>query len=48
MSDNQKIKSTHLQRHAYVYVRQSTAAQGGGPKKLDNMLSSESAKIERS
>ena len=27
MSDNQKIKSTHLQRLAYVYVRQSTAAQ---------------------
>jgi len=27
MSDNQKVKSTHLQRIAYVYVRQSTAAQ---------------------
>lgn len=27
MSDNQKIKSTHLQRFAYVYIRQSTAAQ---------------------
>jgi len=27
MNDNQKIKSTHLQRYAYVYVRQSTAAQ---------------------
>jgi DNA invertase Pin-like site-specific DNA recombinase len=27
MSDNQKIKSTHLQRLAFVYVRQSTAAQ---------------------
>lgn len=27
MSDNKKIKSTHLQRLAYVYVRQSTAAQ---------------------
>jgi DNA invertase Pin-like site-specific DNA recombinase len=27
MSDNQKAKSTHLQRCAYVYVRQSTAAQ---------------------
>jgi DNA invertase Pin-like site-specific DNA recombinase len=27
MSDNQKVKSTHLQRHAYIYVRQSTAAQ---------------------
>jgi DNA invertase Pin-like site-specific DNA recombinase len=27
MSDNQKIKSTHLHRLAYVYVRQSTAAQ---------------------
>lgn len=27
MSDNQKIKTTHLQRLAYVYVRQSTAAQ---------------------
>jgi DNA invertase Pin-like site-specific DNA recombinase/uncharacterized protein YndB with AHSA1/START domain len=27
MSDNQKIKPTHLQRCAYVYVRQSTAAQ---------------------
>lgn len=27
MSDNQKIKSAHLQRVAYVYVRQSTAAQ---------------------
>jgi len=27
MSDNQKIKSIHLQRYAYVYVRQSTAAQ---------------------
>jgi DNA invertase Pin-like site-specific DNA recombinase len=27
MSDNPKIKSTHLQRCAYVYVRQSTASQ---------------------
>jgi DNA invertase Pin-like site-specific DNA recombinase len=27
MSDNQKIKLTHLQRYAYVYVRQSTTAQ---------------------
>jgi len=27
MSDNQKIKPTHLQRQALVYVRQSTAAQ---------------------
>ena len=27
MSDDQKIKSAHLQRLAYVYVRQSTAAQ---------------------
>jgi DNA invertase Pin-like site-specific DNA recombinase len=27
MSDNHKIKPTHLQRQAYVYVRQSTAAQ---------------------
>jgi len=27
MSDKQKIKSTHLQRCAYVYVRQSTATQ---------------------
>jgi DNA invertase Pin-like site-specific DNA recombinase len=27
MSDDQKIKPTHLQRLAYVYVRQSTAAQ---------------------
>lgn len=27
MSYNQKIKSTHLQRLAYIYVRQSTAAQ---------------------
>lgn len=27
MSDNGKIKTTHLQRYAYVYVRQSTAAQ---------------------
>lgn len=27
MNDNQKIKSTHLQRYAFVYVRQSTAAQ---------------------
>lgn len=27
MSDNQKLKSTHLQRCAYVYVRQSTTAQ---------------------
>jgi DNA invertase Pin-like site-specific DNA recombinase len=27
MSNNDKIKPTHLQRRAYVYVRQSTAAQ---------------------
>ena len=27
MSDHEKIKPTHLQRQAYVYVRQSTAAQ---------------------
>lgn len=27
MNNNQKIKSTHLQRYVYVYVRQSTAAQ---------------------
>ncbi|MBN1930042.1 MAG: recombinase family protein [Desulfobacterales bacterium] len=27
MSDNQKIKSSHFQREAYVYIRQSTAAQ---------------------
>lgn len=27
MSDNPKLKSTHLQRCAYVYVRQSTASQ---------------------
>jgi|LGVE01.1.fsa_nt_gb DNA invertase Pin-like site-specific DNA recombinase/predicted DNA-binding transcriptional regulator AlpA len=27
MNDDQKIKSTHLQRYAYIYVRQSTAAQ---------------------
>lgn len=27
MSDNQKIQTSHLQRWAYVYVRQSTAAQ---------------------
>lgn len=27
MIDNQKIKPTHLQRQAFVYVRQSTAAQ---------------------
>jgi DNA invertase Pin-like site-specific DNA recombinase len=27
MSANEKIKPTHLQRNAYVYVRQSTAAQ---------------------
>jgi len=27
MRDSQKIKPTHLQRSAYVYVRQSTAAQ---------------------
>lgn len=27
MSANEKIKPTHLQRYAYVYVRQSTAAQ---------------------
>lgn len=27
MSDNQKIKPTHQQRAAYIYVRQSTAAQ---------------------
>ena len=27
MSTNEKIKPTHLQRYAYVYVRQSTAAQ---------------------
>ena len=27
MSDNTKIQTTHLQRWAYVYIRQSTAAQ---------------------
>jgi DNA invertase Pin-like site-specific DNA recombinase len=27
MSDNEKVKPTHLQRCAYIYVRQSTAAQ---------------------
>lgn len=27
MRDNQKIKPTHLQRAAYIYIRQSTAAQ---------------------
>jgi DNA invertase Pin-like site-specific DNA recombinase len=27
MSTNEKIKPTHLQRYAYVYVRQSTSAQ---------------------
>jgi DNA invertase Pin-like site-specific DNA recombinase len=27
MSDNPKIQTTHLQRWAYVYIRQSTAAQ---------------------
>lgn len=27
MIDNQKIKPTHLQRAAYIYIRQSTAAQ---------------------
>lgn len=27
MSDNSKIQTTHLQRWAYVYIRQSTAAQ---------------------
>ncbi len=27
MIDNNKVKPTHLQRCAYVYVRQSTAAQ---------------------
>ena len=27
MSANEKIKPTHLQRYAYVYVRQSTTAQ---------------------
>ena len=27
MSTNEKIKPTHLQRYAYVYVRQSTTAQ---------------------
>ena len=27
MSTNERIKSNHLQRCAYVYVRQSTAAQ---------------------
>lgn len=27
MSDNEKITPSHLQRHAYVYVRQSTATQ---------------------
>ena len=25
MSDNQKVQPSHLQRSAYVYVRQSTA-----------------------
>ena len=27
MSDNEKVQPSHLQRWAYVYVRQSTAAQ---------------------
>lgn len=27
MRDNHKIKPTHQQRAAYVYIRQSTAAQ---------------------
>ena len=27
MSDNEKVQPSHLQRRAYVYVRQSTAAQ---------------------
>ena len=27
MSANEKVKPTHLNRSAYVYVRQSTAAQ---------------------
>lgn len=27
MSDNSKVQTTHLQRWAYVYIRQSTAAQ---------------------
>jgi len=27
MSASEKIKATHLQRCAYIYVRQSTAAQ---------------------
>src|SRR5439155_3823324 len=27
MNDNPKIQATHLQRWAYVYIRQSTAAQ---------------------
>ena len=27
MSNNEKIKATHLQRCVYVYVRQSTASQ---------------------
>ena len=27
MNPNEKIKTTHLQRCAYVYVRQSTTAQ---------------------
>ena len=27
MSDNGKIQTSHLQRRAYIYVRQSTAAQ---------------------
>ena len=27
MSDNGKIQTSHLQRHAYIYVRQSTASQ---------------------
>ena len=27
MTDNTKIKPAHLQRAAFVYVRQSTAAQ---------------------
>ncbi len=27
MSDNEKIQPRHLQRRAYIYVRQSTATQ---------------------
>ena len=27
MSDNSKVQPAHLQRWAYVYIRQSTAAQ---------------------